>query len=135
MADAKTHVDRLVCELEKRGLEVAARPPVLAVKNPRVAGTDAHGRLMSPGMTQEVLLLDDEDRGLTWCWVWPGMRSGERGVPDPPPQIEALCPAGDIQFATDRIVKVVRLRDPEDSPSDDTADTNEQTTRNPTSHL
>lgn len=119
---ARAHVDRLVGELENRGLQVTARPPVLAVKNPAVAGTDARGRLMSPGMTQQILLLDDEHRGLTWCWVWPGMRSGERGAPDSPPQIEAMCPAGEIEFAADRIVKVVRLRDPADSSVDDAAD-------------
>lgn len=116
---AQGYVDQLVAELGDRGLQVTARVLGLAIKNPAVAGTDAAGRSMSPGMAQEVLLLDRPKLGLSWWWVWPGMDSGERGAPEPPSQIEALCPAGDIEFAADRIVKVVRLRDREDLPEDD----------------
>jgi hypothetical protein len=117
LEEAQVYVDRLVAELRDRGLQVKTRMLGLAVKNPAVTGTDAHGSLMSPGMTQEVLLLDRAKLGLTWWWVWPGMRSGERGEPEPPSQIEALCPGGDVGFAADRITKVVRLRD-NDLPHD-----------------
>jgi hypothetical protein len=114
--DAQAYLDQLVAELESRGLHVAARLPALAVRNPAVAGTDPRGARLSPGMTQQILIRDYEGRGLTWCWVWPGPESGERGAPTPEPEIEAMCPASEIELAADRIVNVVRLRDTVDLP-------------------
>jgi hypothetical protein len=119
-ATAQAYMDQLVAELEDRGLQVTAGLLAMAVKNPAVAGTDPRGSLISPGMTQEVLLLDRENLGLTWWWVWPGMRSGERGAPVPLSQIEVMCPADDIELAAKRILNVVRLRDTGDAPGDDT---------------
>lgn len=119
-AAAQAYLDELAAELEKRGLHVKVRTPALTAKNPAVVGTDAHGASLSPGLGQEVRLLELEDLGWTWCWVWPGMRPGERGEPEPPPEIKPMCPAGDVEFAADRICKVVRLRD--NPPEDDAPD-------------
>jgi hypothetical protein len=104
------YVDELTTELEKLGLQVTVRLPTLTVRNPAAGGTDALGIMMSPGMTQDVRILDTEGRGLGWYWIWPGLRPGERGVPDPQPDIEFMCAADDIEFAAERISKVVRVR-------------------------
>jgi hypothetical protein len=105
----KPYVDEITSELEKRGLRVTVRLPTLTVRNPAAAGTDARGIMMSPGMTQDVRILDTEGRGPGWYWVWPGLRPGERGVPEPQPDIEFMCAADDIEFAAERISNVVRV--------------------------
>ena len=106
-AAIKPYVDGLVAELEKLGLQVTMRLPTLKVRNPAVAGTDALGILISPGMTQEVRILDQDGRGFGWYWIWPGLRPGERGAPEPEPEIDFLCGADEITFAAGRIGKVV----------------------------
>lgn len=110
---AQAYLDQLVAELENRGLEVAAKFPVLAVRNPAASGEDPQGRAMSPGLGQRVLIRDEEGRGLTWCWEWPGMRPAERGAATPEPEVEPMCPAENIDQAANRITNVVRLREPE----------------------
>ena len=112
-ARAQVYLDQLAAELEGRGLMVAARLPALSVRNPAVAGTGPRGALLSPGMRQQVLLRDYEELGLTWCWVWPGLRPAERDAPTPPPEVEPMCPAEEIERAADLITNVVRLRDTE----------------------
>jgi hypothetical protein len=113
--DARTQVylDQLVAGLNGRGLQVVAKLPELIVRNPAVSGDGPEGRAMSPGLGQKVLIRNEEGRGLTWCWVWPSLRSAERGVPTPPPEIEPMCPAEQIERAADLITNVVCLRDPE----------------------
>jgi hypothetical protein len=100
-AIAKGYVDRLVDELRRRGLRVAAKLPALTVMNPALSGVDSKG--------QQVLIRHCEGRGLMWYWVWPGLRPALRGEPMPKPEVEPMCPAEEIQTAADRITKVVRL--------------------------
>jgi hypothetical protein len=110
---AQAYMDKMVAALEDRGLEVTAKFPALSVRNPSVVGEDSHGRAMSPGLSQQILIRLCEGRGLTWCWVWPAFRSAERDAPTPPPEVEPMCDAGDIEFAADRVAKVVGLWDAE----------------------
>lgn len=110
----KAYVDGIVAELEKLGLQVAVRLPALKVRNPAVVGTDIRGAMMSPGMTQDIMILDRDGRGLGWYWVWPGMRPGERDAPEPQPELVFMCAADEIKFAASRIGKVVRVRLEED---------------------
>jgi hypothetical protein len=107
-ARAQALMGQLVDELKERGLEVAAKLPALTATNP-AARVDA----LSPGLVQQVLLRFLEGRGFTWCWVWPGFRSAERGAPKPAPDIEPMCPADDIVRAADLLANVLRLRDDE----------------------
>jgi hypothetical protein len=106
---AQRYLRQLVAELLDRGLLVAAQLPALTVKNPAVSGQDPKG--------QQVLIRYYEGRGLFWCWVWPGLHSGERGAPTPPAEVEPMCPAGEVLRAADLITKVVRLRDGEPAGS------------------
>jgi hypothetical protein len=102
---AEAYLRELVAVLLDRGLVVAAKLPALTVKNPAVSGQDPKG--------QQVLIQYYEGRGLYWCWVWPGLHSGERGAPTPEPEVTRMCPAEDIVEAARRITNVVRLRDTE----------------------
>jgi hypothetical protein len=106
---AQTYMDQLVAALRARGLQVAAKLPALAATHPGVAGIDPRGELLSPGLTQHVLIRDYEDRGLTWCWIWPGLDSGERGAPTPEAEVEPMCPAADIEQAAAKIANVLRV--------------------------
>jgi hypothetical protein len=112
-ARAQAYLDRLAAELEARGLKVAAKLPALTATNPGAAGRDAQGKAMSPGLKQSVLIREYEGAGLTWCWVFEALRSAERGVPTAPPEVEPMCPAGEITRAADLIANVIRLRDTE----------------------
>jgi hypothetical protein len=112
-ASAQACVERLTAALRSRGLVVTAKSPTVSVRNASVAGEGAQGKTMSPGLGQHVLICDYGDFGLTWCWVWPGLRPAERDVPTPPPEIEPMCPAAEIERAADLITNVVRLRDSE----------------------
>ncbi|MCW2944468.1 MAG: hypothetical protein JWR24_1185, partial [Actinoallomurus sp.] len=100
---AQAYMDQLVAALEARGLEVEAKLPALTARRPGVTGTDPRGDILSPGMTQHVLIRLYEGRELTWCWVWPGPDSGERGAPTPEAEVEPMCPAADIEHAANRI--------------------------------
>jgi hypothetical protein len=102
---AEAYLRELVAVLVDRGLVVAAKLPALTVKNPAVSGQDPKG--------QQVLIRYYEGLGLFWCWVWPGLHSGERGTPAPPSEVEPMCAAGYIQRAADLITNVVHLRDDE----------------------
>lgn len=102
---AERYLAALVAALEDRGLRVAAKLPALTVKHPASARHDRQG--------QQVLIRDIDGRGLAWFWVWPGLRSGERGEPDPEPEVEEMCPARDVERAADLIKKVVVLHRPE----------------------
>ena len=95
------YMDQLVTELERRGFRVAAKLPVLTVKNPALSGVDPKG--------QQVLITNYEDRGLTWCWIWPALRPALPGMPTPEPEVEPMCPAEDIEAAANRITNVVCL--------------------------
>jgi hypothetical protein len=110
---AQACMDQMITALEDRGLDVKAEFPMLSVRNPSVVGEDSHGRAMSPGLSQQLLIRSYEGRGLIWCWVWPAFRSAERGAPTPPPEVEPMCDARDIESAADRVAKVVRLWDAE----------------------
>jgi hypothetical protein len=110
-ADAQAYMGQLTAALKDRGLQVAAKLPALTVRNPAVSGSDPQGRALSPGLTQGVLIRNYKGRGLTWCWVWPGMPPAERDAPLPSPEIEPMCPAEQIERAADLINNVVRLRE------------------------
>jgi hypothetical protein len=103
---AQTYVDRLVAELRERGLRVSVKLPDVTVKDPGLSGQDRHG--------QQIRIQEEKGgAGLTWWWVWPAPRPALRGEPTPPPELEPLCPAENIDTAADRITKVVRLSAPE----------------------
>ena len=102
---AEAYLRELVAVLLGRGLVVAAKLPALAVKDLAVSGQDPKG--------QHVLIRYFKGLGLFWCWVWPGLPSGERGAPAPEPEVTRMCPAEDIVEAARRITNVVRLRDNE----------------------
>jgi hypothetical protein len=110
---AQTHAERLVAALKSHGLVVAGRLPMFSVRNPAVAGEGPQGTTMSPGLGQQILIRNYENLGLTWCWVWPSLRSAERDVPTPPPEIEPMCPIEDIDEAVRRIAVVLHIRDDE----------------------
>jgi len=102
---AEAYLSELVAVLLDRGLLVAAKLPALAVKDLAVSGQDPKG--------QQVLIRYVKGLGLFWCWVWPGLRAGERGAPAPEPEVEPMCPAEYIEEAARLITNVVRLRDDE----------------------
>ena len=102
---AQRHMDQLVAKLTECGLRVAARLPALTIKNPAVSSQDPHG--------QQVVIRNYEGSGLTWCWVWPASRAAMFGEPTPPPEVEPMCPAEEVDHAARLIVNVVRLRDPQ----------------------
>lgn len=101
-AIAQGYVDRLVAELERRGLRAAGKRPALTVKDPALTGVDRRG--------QQVLIRNLPGKGFTWCWVWPGLRPATLFETVPPHEIEPMCPASDIERAADLITNVVRLR-------------------------
>jgi hypothetical protein len=107
---AQAYMDQLVAALTRRGLKVAAKLPALTVRNPAVAGQDPRGALLSPGLSQQILIHPYEGRGLTWCWLWPGERPAERGAPTPAPEVEPMCPAAEIERAASLIANVVSVR-------------------------
>ena len=102
--DAQPYMDQLVALLTKFGLRVAAKLPALSVKDPAVSAQDPRG--------QQVVIRNYEGLGLTWCWVWPALRAAMFGEPTPPPEVEPMCPAEEVERAARLIVNVVRLRDP-----------------------
>lgn len=104
-ACAQAYMDQLVAELRRRELLVAAKLPVLTVKDPAVSSQDPDG--------QQALIRNHEGHGLTWCWVWPSLQPAERGALTPPPEVEPMCPADETIRAADLITNVVRLRDPQ----------------------
>jgi hypothetical protein len=112
-ATAQRYLDQLTVALQARGLKAVAKMSALSVRNAAVTGQDPRGEAMTPGLSQGILIRNYEGRGLTWCWIWPALRPAERGVPTPPPEVEPICPAPDIQFAADRIANVVRLHSEE----------------------
>lgn len=65
---------------------------------------------MNPGLRQDVMLQQAPDGGLVWCWVWEPQRPDKHGAAVPPPDIEPLCPADDIDEAARRIAAVLRHR-------------------------
>ena len=100
-------VAALVAALQARGLvgTVAALGVVRAF-NP--AGEpdcgDVRGRMMSPGLRQEVQCRRNlVDGALWWYWAWAGPTRQS------PPDLEPLCPAADIEMAADRIAKVLAV--------------------------
>lgn len=114
VAEAEAYKKRVTAELTSRGLKVTERAATLVVTNPGVGGTGALGRAMSPGLGQEIALRERPGLGLWWWWVWPGVRPGERGVPQPPPEYEPICPGEETGFVADRVTNVVRLRHDDD---------------------
>ena len=114
MTDSAAHesyLERLQERLWELGLEAGIHAPVLVAKNSAVAGTNAQGTLMCPGLIQQVELCELSDRGLWWCWIWSPLRPAVRGAPTPPPEREPLCPADDIEDAAHRIAAVLALHE------------------------
>jgi hypothetical protein len=94
---AQALMDQLAAELGGRGLSVTVNLPTLTVKAPIVSTRD-------PQVLQ-VLLRHYEERGLTWCWVWPGFPPAERdGLTS---EVEPACPASEITLAANLITNAV----------------------------
>jgi hypothetical protein len=104
IADINHRVRELEAALVDRGLSVSVAAPAITVLNPAARG--AGGQTVS---------LCQTDEGLTWYWHWhwPALPSAERGVSTPSPELDPMCPAGDIETAARRIASVLRLARPE----------------------
>jgi hypothetical protein len=109
IAEIGNRLRELAAALMSCGLKVVIRAPAMTVSNPAASDTDSpRGKHLNPGLSQSVLLRQAEE-GLTWCWVWPAFRSAERGAPTPPPEVEPICAAADIEQAAARIANVLRV--------------------------
>lgn len=104
----QSYLNRLGKILEERGVRITINPPALIASNSALP-SDPQGARLFRGLSQKIEIRHIDQCGLSWCWVWPGLRPPGHGVPTPPPEIERICPADDIHCAADRIVNVVRL--------------------------
>jgi hypothetical protein len=102
IAEINDRVRELEAALLDRGLSVSIAAPAITVLNPAARG--AGGQTVS---------LRQTDEGLTWYWHWPTLPSAERGVSTPSPELDPMCPAGDVEIAARRIANVLRLARPE----------------------
>lgn len=101
-----TQLDALTAMLTMRGLQVRRqREDSLVVRNPAGGpdGSDHRGRLLSPGLRQEVACRPDGSGRLWWFWVWSGATRTS------PPEYEPLCPAEQIERAADRVARVLAV--------------------------
>lgn len=96
-------IDLLSAALLARDLRVVVRGCLVTAKNPLALSQD--------------VLLRETDAGLMWCWVWYPPRPAEPEAPVPEPEIEPICPAGDIDHAARLIANVVsgRTEEPADA--------------------
>lgn len=98
---------RLAPLLERHGLTVVlGRDATIEVRNPAAAATGPLGHALHPGLTQRIVVREDEG-GLWWCWLWPGP---ERGGP---PDVEPMVPVEDGGEAARRIAVVLYVDEPD----------------------
>lgn len=97
----------LSAALSARGLEVRILANgTVRVRNmggePGLDG-DPVGQVMAPGLRQDVECAPHNDGAVWWFWAWSG---AER---DSPPELEPICPAGEIDKAAERIARVLAV--------------------------
>ncbi|MFI0409122.1 hypothetical protein [Actinomadura sp. 3N508] len=64
---------------------------------------DGGGRALGPGLRQEVRCAERQGGALWWFWVW--WDGSGQSCPD----LEPLCPAGEIETAAERIAAVLAV--------------------------
>ncbi|GAA3219985.1 hypothetical protein [Actinocorallia longicatena] len=111
--EVSTGVSTLLALLEARlrafGLAVAVGESSLIARNIRESeGATAAGRAMNPGLRQEVTCQPDAAGVPWWFWVWQGPTR------DAPGELEPLCPAANLEWAAERITRVLAM--PEGPP-------------------
>lgn len=110
VTSVEAYLERLAAALRDRDLRVAMNGALLRASNLAAGADDPRGQAMNPGLSQDVMLRQVPDRGLVWCWVWEALRPTVYGAAMPPPDVEPLCPADDIDEAARRIAAVIRHR-------------------------
>ncbi|GAA1834945.1 hypothetical protein [Actinomadura chokoriensis] len=104
----------LTAALKERGLAAAVRRHGVVwafnpAGEPGAAGGagesagDGGGQVFGPGLRQEVRCAERPGGALWWFWVWWDGSAGSG------PDLEPLCPAGEIETAAERIAAVLAV--------------------------
>jgi hypothetical protein len=102
----RTRLNDLAAALMAHGLKVRVGKTALVAKNPAASDTDdPRGKILNPGLSQDVALATHDDHTLHWYWCWTGPTR------DAPLEMEYMCTAEDIDQAATKISGVLRIHD------------------------
>lgn len=101
----RTRLNDLAAALIAHGLKVRVGQGALVAKNPAASATDdPRGKILNPGLSQDVAIAAHDDDTLHWYWCWTGPTR------DAPLEMEYMCMAEEIDQAAERIGHVLRLQ-------------------------